>query len=255
MQIGLYEWANIIIGIFEAYIIYKFMKVFFDTRKTSKRFAFFTYVIFYIFSTIIFLLINIPMVLMIYHFIALVALSFNYESSMKNRILSAVFIYLILSVIEIMISLLTGYLGFSLFAVNTYSSIFGLITCKIISFAVVLILTNFKNIKRGGTIPNSSWLCIVSIPMASFYIALLLLQARGLTAGWVFISIALLLLVNFGTFYLYDMVTAAAPDKMQSLPTLTKRQQISESGDPDKYGGPSHQSVPAKSHKGTADEI
>jgi signal transduction histidine kinase len=220
MHYGLYEWVSIALDTFGTYIIYRFMEVFFDKKRSGKGIEFLSYFIYYIVSTLLFIYLNIPIVFMIYNLAALVALSFNYESTIKNRILMALFIYLIIAGVEIAVSLLTGYLDFSLFSLNTYSSIYGLIACRIISYAVVLVLNNFKNIKQGNPVPNSNWFSIALIPVASLYVNLLLFQARGISVIQVMVGVVLILLINFATFYLYDVITAALSDKMQNMLVL-----------------------------------
>ena len=217
MQQGLYEWTSVILDIFGAYIIYKFMEVFFDTHKYSRRFEFFTYCLFYLGNTALFLFMNVPIVLMIYNLVGFFALSFNYESTMKNRILSALFIYSILVVVEITGWIVSGYLNFSLYATNQYSSIFGIISVKILSYVLVLAMNNFKNIKKGQPVPNSNWISIALIPAASLYLTLLLFQARGLSTFEVLSGILIILLINFATFYLYDKITAVLSERMNNM--------------------------------------
>ncbi|HML37839.1 MAG TPA: GHKL domain-containing protein [Bacillota bacterium] len=124
--------------------------------------------------------------------------------------------YLIMATVEVVVGLVTGYLDFSLFSLNTYSSIFGLIACRIISYAVVLMLANFKNIKTGETVQNSNWISIALIPIASLYLTLLLFQAREITEIQILVGVIFIILINFSTFYLYDVITAALSDKMKN---------------------------------------
>ena len=217
MQFTLYEWVYMIIDIFGTYVIYRYMKVFFEQQRSSKKIEFLTYALYYIFITGIFLFINIPIVLITSNILAFFLLSFNYESTIKKRILSAVLTYLILMIIELSAYLFTGALNFYLFTENSYYSMYGVIACRIISFIVVLILNNFKNIRKGESVPNSNWICIVLIPLTSLYIILLLFQAEGLNVVQASAGIILLFLINFATFYLYDAITVTLSEKMQSL--------------------------------------
>ncbi|MDD4629273.1 MAG: GHKL domain-containing protein [Eubacteriales bacterium] len=217
MQFTLYEWVYIVIDIFGTYVIYRYMKVFFEHQRSSKRVELFSYIIYYIFITGIFLSVNIPIVLLLSNLLAFFFLSFNYESTIKKRILSAVLTYLILIIIELSVSLLTGALNFYLFTENSYYPTYGVIACRIFSFIVALLLNNFKNIRKGESVPTSNWICIVLIPMTSLYMILLLFQAEGLNVTRVLTGIVLLFLINFATFYLYDVITAALSEKMQSL--------------------------------------
>ncbi len=220
MQFGMYEWVYIITGILGAYTVYLFLEVFFDVKKTKRLVEILSYTSYYLFITITYLFVNIPIVLLLTNLAAFFVLTYNYESTLKKRILSTVFTYLILMMIELIAGLLTGYLNFYLFIENSFSSVYGLIVCRILSYLAVLILCNFKNIRKGESVPNSYWLCIVLIPVTSLYLILLLFQAGGLIIGQVFAGIVLLFLINFATFYLYDTITAALSEKMKSLLVL-----------------------------------
>ena len=217
MDISLNEWVYIIIDIFGTYIIYKFMKVFFNVRRTSVRVEILSYTAFYLLITVVYLALNIPFVLMICNFVSLLALTYNYEAAFKKRILSVIFVYLILVCVEITVGLVTGYLDFSLFGQNSYSSIFGLVACRILSFFIVQVLSNYQNIKKGESVPNSNWISIVLIPSASLYITLLLFQTKDLSPIHVMVGVILLLCINFSTFNLYDSIIAAVSDKFNSL--------------------------------------
>lgn len=220
MQFGLYEWVYLITGAFFTYTIHKYMEVFFDVKKTNKRIEFLSYVSYYIFISCTYFMANIPVVLIISNLIAFFLLTFNYESTIKKRILSAVLTYLILMIVELIAFLLSGALNFYLFVENSYASVYGLIVDRILAYFTVLILSNFKNIKKGESVPNSNWICIVMIPVTSLYMNLLLFKAGGLTIAQVLTGIVLLFLVNFATFYLYDAITAAMSEKMQNLLVL-----------------------------------
>ncbi len=217
MHFTLYEWSFIVLNIFGTYTIYKYMEIFFEIRKSNVIIEFFTYFLYALFITVIFLFVNIPIILMTCNLIAFILLTFNYESTVKKRIVSVLLIYLILMCVELVVGLASGYFDFFIFSVNHYSSIYGLVVTKILSYAVVLILKNFKNIKKGETVPNSNWLCIVLIPLTSLYMILLLFQAEGLKSVQVLAGIILFLLINFATFYLYDKIIVSLSEKMQNL--------------------------------------
>ena len=72
----------------------------------------------------IYLSVNIPIVLMIANLLALIGLTYNYQSTFKKRILAVVFMYLIFMGVEMTVALITGYFDFPLFSENNYSSIF-----------------------------------------------------------------------------------------------------------------------------------
>lgn len=217
IQFGLYEWVYLLTSALGAYVVFRFMAIFFDTKRTSARFEVLSYATYYIIVNGIYLYVNVPFVLMIANLTAFFLLSYNYESIMRKRILSAVLIYLILVSVEMIVVLLSGYFNFSLFSTNNYSSVIGIISSNILSYLVVLILNNFKNIKKGESVPTSYWLCIFLIPFASLYVILMLFIAQGLTAGEVVAGLILIFLINIVTFHLYDVIVAVLSEKMQNL--------------------------------------
>jgi hypothetical protein len=152
MQFGLYEGVYLITGIFGAYVIYRFVAMFFNKRRTSAKVELLSYAAYFLIVNSFYLFINIPIIMMIVNLTALFLISFNYESTIKNRILSAVLIYLILLSVETIVVLLSGYFSTQIYSTNNYSSVTGIIFCNILSYLVVLILNNFKNIKKGESV-------------------------------------------------------------------------------------------------------
>ncbi len=214
MKISMYDIIYLCSTTFGTYTIYKYFRVFFDKEHTTKKTEILSFICYNIAISFIYIFINIPMVLMLCNILAFFLLSWNYKSSFKIRVLAVLFIYLILMCIEMLIVLLTGYLKFPVMAQNNYSSIFGILSIKIISFAVVLIISNFKNIRKGKIVPNSYWACIALIPAASLYIIIVLFCAEELTSTQLIMSIIFILLINFSTFRLYDVITKVMWDQM-----------------------------------------
>ena len=220
MQFSLYQLVYLTTNIFLVYTIYKLMKVFFDSDRTSKKIERLTYVAYGVLITITYFTINIPIVLITFNLLSYFLLTFNYESTIKKRMLSAILIFLILILSEFIGILPFETSAFSLLSESADVSILGLILCRIFSYVAALILGNFKNIRKGESVPTSNWLCILLIPAASLYLHLLLFSAKGLTVGHIYAGVVVLFLINFATFYLYDAITAAMAEKMQSMLVL-----------------------------------
>ena len=217
MALSTYEMVYLITNILGTYIVYKFMHIFFETKETNQRIEFLSYVGYYIFIALVYLTINVPVVTMICNILAYLGLSFNYKAGIKRRLLSVFLIYLILMCTELIVALLSGYFHFPLMSTNNYSSEYGLVIVQIISYVIVRFLNNYKNIRKGEIIPLANWFSIILMPIASLYIVLTLFQATGISWGQVLIGVVLILLVNFTTFYLYDVISASMVDKTDKL--------------------------------------
>ena len=218
MILNIYDFTYLITNIFGTYIIYKFMETFFDRSEVNKKLEFFSYFIYFIVTSVIYLTINIPIVNLLFNLTLLFLLTFNYESSAKNRIISTIFIYLTLISIESIIVLLSGHLYKSAFSINTrYSSIIGMISIEIISYIAVLVIGNYNDIKKGVNIPNIYWLSIFFIPLGSLYIMIVLLKEPNFNTYAVIASITILLTINIVAFYLYDVLSKLFEDRMEKI--------------------------------------
>ncbi len=214
MEYIMYNAVYIIMNLFRTYIIFKFMNVFFNREEINHSREKLSYIIYYLWITGIYLLVNIPVVMLVSNLITLTLLSFNYRATLKQRILSVSLIYLILLCTESIVVLLTGHINSPIFAKNNYSSVIGMISIQLFTYMVVLIIENYKNIRKGAIIPIFYWFAIFLIPSASLFIIIILLIATSLTIWQVLFCIVLLLLVNIATFYLYDSIIAEMDEKM-----------------------------------------
>lgn len=212
-----YDVIFIITSLFGTYIIFKFMQIFFDRANVNKRIEIITYIAYYFISNAAYLWINIPIIMMILNIIAFIGLTYNYHASFKKRILASILIYMILMCIEMIVVLLSGYINFPVFAKNDYTSIWGIICIKIVSYILVQLITNFRNIKKGISIPITYWFCICLIPFTSLYCLLVIFQSNNLEVTQVLLSVTLLLLTNFAAFHLYDVITVASGDRIEKI--------------------------------------
>lgn len=217
MEINTYELVYIITNIFGTYIVYKFMNIFFNREEVNKIVELLSYCAYFIFVTIEYLLMGIPIITITLNIICIMAISMNYKADMKKRLLSVALIYIILFGIETFVAVIFGNSNVSIFSTNNYSPIFMLIVIKIISYVVALILNNYKNLKKGQNITISYWIGIALIPICSLYIIIILMQARGISTNQLVFGIAAILLIDFLAFYLYDALSASMEDKIEKV--------------------------------------
>lgn len=76
------------------------MAIFFDRSKVNKRIEFLSYSIYFIIISLMYLNVNIAIVNLAVNLILFLLLTFNYQSSIKNRIFAFIFIYLTLKEIK-----------------------------------------------------------------------------------------------------------------------------------------------------------
>lgn len=217
MSADIYDIVYIAGNIFMTYVVYKFMEIFYKEKITDRKVEIGTYAIYFAAITILHIFIKIPIVLMISNIGIFFMITFNYKSSIKKKILTTVLIYLTLMCIEMIVVFATGYFELELLTRNNYGSILGIIIIRIISYVVVLSIGNYKNIRQGDIVPNTYWLCIITIPIGTLYLLITVFMASELTFTSVLMSTAIVLVINFATFYLYDDLSQILSDKTDKI--------------------------------------
>ncbi|MDR1771114.1 MAG: GHKL domain-containing protein [Hungatella sp.] len=219
MQLSMYDIIYIISNLFRTYIIYKFMMVLFDRSQlqVKEKWEIASYASCFVFISVLYLLTKIPVVMLISNICFFFLLTFNYKGEFRKRVFSVMAIYLTLMCTEVSLILFIGYFKLPLLKQNDFDSIFGVVAMQIISYAVVLILSKCKHIKKGISIPSTYWICISVVPFASMYLMLLLLSPGNLKNSYVVIGIILILVTNFSVFYLYDKISEMFLEQSQKL--------------------------------------
>ncbi len=218
MEITSSEVYCLLVSIFDTYIIYRFMGIFFDRTDVNKRTEIISYIGYYFIISAIFLFINIPILLLICNIIVYLGLTYNYQASFKKRILVVLFIYFIMFCIESIIAatMLAGNLP-SIFDINNIYSFWGITISRLFIYVAVLIINYFCSIKKEIIIPIRYWFQIFLIPLASFCAFLLLLQSY-LKLWQMLTCLIMLLIINFSAIRLYDVIMGAFEDRhMQML--------------------------------------
>lgn len=217
MEVIIYNAIYILMNMFRTYIVFRYMGILLERNEWNKYHERTAYLIYYLIITGLCLTVNMPVILLIGNLIALSTLSLGYKATVKQRVLSVLLIYLLLIGSENLVALITGHYNANVFTKNNYTSFLGLISVQIISYMLLLILENYKKIKRGSNVSNYHWLAIFFIPLASQYIIIILHLAARLTAFQLFTCIFLLLLINIATFYLYDSIILEMDEKTASM--------------------------------------
>lgn len=208
----------IITNIFDVYIIYKFMSVFFNRKDANRKVEFISYALYYFIFTSVYLFLNIPIVTLISNIVLLFIVSFNYKTSLRRRILAIALIYIILISIESIVALIFGFLDFSIFSQNTeFTSIAGMTTVKILLYITALSIGNYKNIKDKSNILYSYWFAIFFIPLMSLFIILSIIEMAPYNVYRIIFIIVNLLFINFFVFYLYDNISTQQKEKFEKL--------------------------------------
>lgn len=210
-----YTFVSLMVGVFQIYVLSRFMGIFFDRSQVNKQWELLSYIGYYIVSNAIYIVLDIPLITMISNLVLMWCLTLNYKATMKQRFLSVLFIYAILMLTESLVVVLSGYLHIAALSKMNYSSIWGFILIQVITYIEALIISNWKKLRKGISIPTSYWISIFFIPVSALYIILMILSSGHFSFVQLIVSIFLLLFIISIAFYLYDAITQTFEERME----------------------------------------
>ena len=206
-------------NILGTFSIFKLINIFFERENTYKCVEVLSYVIYYIFSVLIFIFFPIPVVLLLFNIIGIFVITFNYSGTLERHITATVYVYLIIFGIEIMVMSLFEYKKIFIFKVQELHSVYLIICVKVLVYIVSLILSERKfNIKKLRDVSALYWIEIVSIPVASLVVMILFLNiATGSEQLHILIVLLSIAIINIVSFQLYNHVVSIMQEKNKKL--------------------------------------
>lgn len=207
METDIFFFIFICCHAFRVYIIYRFYKLVFPQRKTSRQTELISFALFFAATVGTDLFIGGPALGYGINLLAFILLTKNYDAPRRKRILTAVGCYLAILGIESFIVHFFYNIPTNIWEESIKTLIYiplETIAADLILYILVLIFSNLKKAKTEPPIPEGYWLFLAAIPLISLYMLNALAQSMEFTATA--LCAVLLLCINFSTFYLYDKV-------------------------------------------------
>lgn len=218
----MYSLIYTLTNVFATYTIYKFMRIFFPEPIASKRTEALFYLGYFIAITFIYFTVSVPAAMIISNLALFFLLTLNYESTLKQKLGAVCLIYITLMTIESLFVLFSNYYSLSMVVNSHYTSEFGIVAIRIVSFAAVLVISNFKSIKYGRTIPFSYWFCIAFIPASSLLLFVIFFNMPHISRNQAVLTTVNIFAINFLVFYLYNTVSEHSNNRLHQI--LLERQ-------------------------------
>jgi len=146
-------------------------------------------------------------------------LTFNYEGTIKSRIMATVYVYLIFFTVEIIFMVLFEYQKIFVFKAQELHPIYLIICVKIVEYIIALILSNKKNnLRKYRSISIGYWTGIISIPVASLIVTILFLNiANGTEQNQILFVVSAFIIINMASFMLYNYTISMIQEKNKKI--------------------------------------
>lgn len=218
MDFDLYTWVYLITNLFTLAIVHRFMGAFFDEIIKPKWHIIISYALYFVFTSAMYLIWDIPVLAMIVNLILLFVITLNYGSSLRKKFFVVIFFYIFMLVTEVIVSAVTGYFSFLAFNSGSYSNVTGLVVMRIIAYLESIIFYNIKSLKRNDGVALKQWIATLFIPISTLAIKIFIVDTGNATKMQVILSTIIILLINLITFFLYNSLAKSyAKEKETAL--------------------------------------
>jgi len=134
MHITAYNLIYIISNLFNVYTVKLFMDKYLEINPKYKKLVFVGYGTFFLITTLLYFIIDIPAIMMIANILCFFGISLFYKGDIKNKIIASFYIYIVVFVVEILVTVLTFTPFISPLEKYGYTNILGLFINKILQY-------------------------------------------------------------------------------------------------------------------------
>ena len=198
-----------------AYVLYKYMHIFYSDRKVNQSIEFMAYIGYFLVITVTHIFLEIPIIVMVANLLLLYLLTLMYDGNLKKSILTVAVIYFTLMIVETLFAFLTSYLKLNLMKPFLYESEFGIIVIRIASLALVLLVQGFKNVKYEVPMPSVYWLSLLAVPSGTVVLLFSIFSSSSISHTMLLICMGCALAINILTFFLYDEISSLLVNQME----------------------------------------
>lgn len=213
MEFTINSLVFLLTNVFDLYIIHKFMKIFFQNLGVNKKIAILCYLFKYLLSGIVMLKAPYPIVNLISTITGIFLITLCYESGLIKKITTTIIIYMCTFAAEAVVALAAGLSDFAFFEKSESASAFVSIIIEMIIWVITLGLSRFKNVKINMPVPKTFSFAIVSIPVLSIFLEILIFEQRHVDTTIASVSLICILTSNFIMVYLYDSLSKMLEEK------------------------------------------
>ena len=199
------------------FTIYASINTIFDNNMIyNKNIEIGSYLIYYIFSSFIYLTIGAPTIMLLTNIIFIFLIQFNYKTIIKDKILLSIYIYLIILIVDLFTAFILNnrdknwnevYFSFK------YLTLPSIILGLILFIMIIKSLKLFKNMKFRIYIPNNFFIMLLIAPFMSIGLLLVLLKILLNYKKELFITIFVLFALNILIFLTYNYIIETMIEK------------------------------------------
>ncbi len=219
---------TIFLSLFEVYIMYRYMNVFFGDIYYDKKLLSVAYVVYFFYSVFI-NDVSMPALLGAgILFLVILVISFCYRAKFSKHLISSIFIYMCSVIAETIVALLINLNGFNIFGNVNHASLFINFLIDFILFVIVLMIEKFNNIKHNLNVPARLIIAVLAIPFSIICLVIVIFSQDTLNRIMADISLICLISSVAVLLYLYDALSELFNERTKAAIVLREKEYYSK---------------------------
>jgi len=194
----------------------RFMRVFFDTLKSSRYIASVTYLVCLSVNCILCFTWNTPIVTLTTNLVLYFVITLNYISTYLRRVVASISAILFLGVADALLILVLRVLNVTQQNGVDNEGSYLVVAIALGTFLLAALIQRFKNIRKSSITSPVYWATALFIPTSSVFLVTLVLLSQDIHRLTVILSVLTVLLVNYLVFHMYDALSATYGYKLLS---------------------------------------
>lgn len=208
--------SYIIYNMLNIIIVYKSIKKIMTRELTyNRKIEILSYILFYILLSYMFLKIGIPLLMLITNFLCIFLIQFNYKTNVKDKLLLSIYIIFILSITDIVVTILTSKIIMPITIKNNYNLNINFPIQWILNYFLLKSLRNFDNIKLSLNMPNIFWIPLIIVPLISIFSTILFIYMGENNIKLIIILLINFAIINIVIFILYKYIIDYIKSKIE----------------------------------------
>lgn len=195
---------HIFLSVIQTYITYLFLNNAFEYKSSSDTTEKVSYLIYLVLRLIVKLCIRVTWIMTIYSFLGILFLSFNYKCSPKTRLFYTSLIFLIFSITNGLAALIVPAYNPSILKITLEYSFYASIISKFMDLFIFFVFIFIRKTKRKGDFTFIVKGAMISTPLATLFVLILVYEANDIPIVFKFIFILLALGMNIIILYIFN---------------------------------------------------
>lgn len=215
MEIYVNGIVHIALSLWGIISIYLLFEVFYESSNISNKTKIILFGIYSLITDMSYFMLNIPIVTMLINVCCLLFIAYKYKKDIKKSIIFVLIVYLSIGTIEMLVLGLVKYEEFFITSSNALVPLEYMFITRLVTFVLVLIVSNFKIAKENYKISYKQCFIIMFVSMIAIYVVIILLGHRSIGLLPRTIAIGGMIIINISIIYLYINVAKDSEKRLK----------------------------------------